>query len=76
MILRQPLSVLGDLSTVLGQLDALTLKRSKLITELTADKTVTGEQVQDFLSLAKLPSADIDALVREFENLRGGATTR
>ena len=72
MILRQPLLVLGDLSTVLGQLDALTSKRSKLITELSRDPSVTSAQVTDFLTLAKLSTKYITAVVGDFETLRGG----
>jgi len=66
---RPPLLVLNDLSAVLSQLDVLKAKRSKLLIELSGDKSVTVAQVQDFLALAKLSPNDIVAIVADFETL-------
>jgi len=69
--MRPPLQILSDLSTVLSQLDGLKGRRSKLLIELSGDKSVTVAQLQDFMALAKLPTNDITAVVADFETLIG-----
>jgi len=71
--MRPPLEILDDLRDVLRGLNVLKTKRSKLIVELSGDKTVTTEQVQGFLALAKLEPNDVVAAVSDFEALHGGA---
>ena len=71
--MRPPLEILDDLRDVLRGLNVLKTRRSKLLVELSGDKTVTAEQVQDFMALAKLSVNDITAAVSDFEALHGGA---
>ena len=71
--MRPPLEILDDLRDVLRGLNVLKAKRSKLIAELAADRTVTPEQVQGFLVLAKVPPNDVTALSADFDTLQVGA---
>lgn len=68
--MRPPLAILGDLSFVLSQLDALAAKRVKLIRELSLDVTVKPSELSDFLQLAKIPDADVTAALNDFEHVR------